>query len=67
MKEQRIYTKKEALLIIMDAAKVYHNNLENKDFLIIYKNGKNLKSFEVGFLNSTILSQKWWNVMTTCQ
>lgn len=52
MKEQRIYTKNEALLIIMDAAKIYHKNLENKDLLIIYKNGKNMEMFEIGFLGS---------------
>lgn len=52
MKTQKIYSKKEALLIIMDAAKIYHNNLENKDLLIVYKNDKNMETYEVGFLNS---------------
>lgn len=52
MKKRKIYTKNEALSILSKAAKLYHENLEGKDLLIVSKNGKNVEMYEVAFLNT---------------
>ena len=63
MKKQKIYSKKEALSIFVSAAKLYHENLENKDLLIISKCGKNIETYEVGFLNTNF--QHFTGTITT--
>ena len=52
MKNRKIYTKNEALSILGKTAKLYHENLEGRDLLILSKNGKNIKTYEVAFLNT---------------
>lgn len=52
MKNRKIYTKNEALSILGKAAKLYHENLEGRDLLILSKNGKDVRIYEVAFLNT---------------
>lgn len=49
MNKQKIYTKKEAIGVISQSAKLYHNNLEDKSILILAKNDKNIDTFQIDF------------------
>ena len=43
------YDKKQAVNIIVKAARDYQNSLQDKYFLIIYQNGNKIESVQVGF------------------
>lgn len=47
--KEKFYSQKEALKIIVETAKSYDKLLKNKDFLIIFDNGKKLDYILVGF------------------
>lgn len=49
------YDKKQALNIIVKAAKSYQNNLQDKTFLIIYQGSKGVESACVGFRSNHFL------------
>lgn len=53
MKKQKIYTKKEAIDIISQSAKLYHDNLENKSILILAKNSKKINFTPSAYTTST--------------
>ena len=55
MKQQKKYTKKEALPIILNAAKKYKLALEGNIILFIYKFNKELKYYEASFSGSNFL------------
>lgn len=43
------YDKKAALKIMIEAVKQYEEKLNDKQFLIIYQEGKDIKTVNVGF------------------
>ena len=43
------YDKKAALKIMIEAVKQYEEKLNDKQFLIIYREGKDIKTVNVGF------------------
>ena len=49
------YDKKAALKIIVEAAKKYEEKLNDKHFLIVYREGKNTKTVSVGFRDMNFL------------
>lgn len=49
------YDKKAALKIMVEAAKKYEEKLNNKHFLIIYREGKDTKTASVGFRDMNFL------------
>ena len=49
------YNKKTALKVIIEAAKEYEKNLNDKHFLIVYQEGKETKTVSVGFRDMNFL------------
>ena len=49
------YDKKAALKVMVEAAKKYEEKLNNKHFLIIYREGKDTKTASVGFRDMNFL------------
>ena len=49
------YNKKEALQIIIKAAKDYDKKLKDKHFKIVYQCGKSVKTVNVGFRDLNFL------------
>ena len=49
------YDKKAALKIMIEAVKQYEEKLNDKQFLIIYREGKDIKTVNVGFRDMNFL------------
>ena len=49
------YDKKAALKIMIEAAKQYEEKLNDKHFLIVYREGKYIKTVDVGFRDMNFL------------
>jgi hypothetical protein len=49
------YDKKAALKIMIEAVKQYEEKLNDKQFLIIYRERKDIKTVNVGFLDMNFL------------
>ena len=49
------YDKKAALKIMIEAAKKYEEKLNDKHFLIVYREGKEIKTVSVGFRDMNFL------------
>lgn len=61
------YDKKAALKIIIDAARQYEDKLNDKHFLIIYRERKDIKAVSVGFRDMNFLHMTGVNTRLSAQ